>query len=143
MGSAVFRIAQLISVMTLFQTTTTSHKSTLTKWHTKEHNVNLNVKVKSWSKKKTLPKALLTEVLPTFTKSNNKKQICVSLSWVKFGRKPNPRVQIFALLLASKSGPKFTINIIGSINSNRITGINYNININMVSFLPEAWKTGY
>ena len=36
MGLAVFRIAQLISVMTLFQTTTTSHKSTLTKSHTIE-----------------------------------------------------------------------------------------------------------
>ena len=45
MGLAVFRIAQLISVMTLFQTTTTRHKSTLTKWRTNETQCQYEFKI--------------------------------------------------------------------------------------------------
>ena len=50
MGLAVFRIAQLISVMTLFQTTTSRHKSTLTKWQTKETHCHFECKIQDIEK---------------------------------------------------------------------------------------------
>ena len=50
MGLAVFRIAQLISVMTLFQTTTSRHKSTLTKWQTEEAHCHFECKIQDIEK---------------------------------------------------------------------------------------------
>ena len=74
MGLAVFRIAQLISVMTLFQTTTTSHKSTLTKWHTKGAQCQFEFKIQELDVQ-NIAEGTTDRGVAYFYQINNMKQI--------------------------------------------------------------------